>query len=379
MKITRTSWLAFAFAMLLVGGAFAYAGSYGYGTSSISLQTSNATVVSGGSVNTTYRVSLASGSTWGTTVSVTDSAALSSHGITATLSDPTGDPPFSGTLSISTSPTTALGTYNISLAATGDDPSTNPVTFTLTVASQATTTQSSISTTIPQNNNAQTMSLIANSTRAVNASAASNISVSGDGITIRAALAKGTYADVNGIMLQNYNFSLLLLNASNTGASPSNYTSTKLAFAFAINGKISQTAKFVSITGSTMPVTTYVYGNVSNWTSWTFIGGNYTNGAYYGGRYVFSNIWQHPNSTAMINTQFFAAVPWVLLRPAAMHPATTIPTTIPAAANNTTTAPSPSPAAYNNPGAQGEEYLAAIVIIVIVAAAAYYVLHKRKK
>ncbi len=121
----------------LLAGSFA--AQYGYGTSSISLNPSAGSVAAGSSASTAYTVSLATGNTWGTTLSVQDSAALSSDGITVSISNPSGEPPFSGTATISTSASTAAGSYNVTFVATEDDPSSSPSTYTLRVTSQAST------------------------------------------------------------------------------------------------------------------------------------------------------------------------------------------------------------------------------------------------
>lgn len=110
-----------------------FAVTYGYGTSSISLSQSSGTVATGASTSVNYTVNLASGNTWGTSLSVTDQAQLTSAGISTSLSNPNGDPPYSGVLTINVGSSTSGGTYQVTLAATGDDPSTSPATFTLTV------------------------------------------------------------------------------------------------------------------------------------------------------------------------------------------------------------------------------------------------------
>ncbi len=93
----------------------------------------------GGSATVNYTVNLASGNTWGTNLVVANYGALSQDKITASASNPMGDPPFSGTLTILTSPSAAAGSYQIILTATGDDPSTANATIYVTLASQSTT------------------------------------------------------------------------------------------------------------------------------------------------------------------------------------------------------------------------------------------------
>jgi hypothetical protein len=105
----------------------------GYGNSSIALTPSNNTVAPGQSTSVAYQVKLANGNTWGTTLQVSNKQNLSADGITVTISNPSGNPPYSGNATISTSSSTAAASYTITFVATGDDPSINPSSFTLTV------------------------------------------------------------------------------------------------------------------------------------------------------------------------------------------------------------------------------------------------------
>ncbi len=106
----------------------------GYGTSSIVLSNSTLGMIAGGSAAVGYSVNLASGNTWGTTLSVVNAGQLASDGISATLSNPSGDPPYSGTLHINASATAPPGTYTLVLAATGDDPSASNATLSIKLA-----------------------------------------------------------------------------------------------------------------------------------------------------------------------------------------------------------------------------------------------------
>jgi hypothetical protein len=158
VRCTMGAFAVLAFSLLMVNIASAY----GYGTSSISLGSYSASITSGASTSTSYTVNLASGSTWGTTLSVVNNNQLASQGVMVSLSNPSGDPPYSGTMTIQTSSTTAAGSYTITLTATGDDPSTSDANFALTVSSAQQTTaattapttagqnQTTIPTTVPQ-------------------------------------------------------------------------------------------------------------------------------------------------------------------------------------------------------------------------------------
>ena len=132
------------FSLMLVNIASAY----GYGTSSISLASSSASLRPGNGTSVGYTVSLASGSMWGTTLSVANSGQLATEGITVSLSNTYADPTYTGTMSVGTSKTAHAGSYSVVLTATGDDPSTSNATFALTVlAPPATTVQTTISNT----------------------------------------------------------------------------------------------------------------------------------------------------------------------------------------------------------------------------------------
>lgn len=120
-------------AMLLLISGVASA-QYGYGTSSITLSRYSVTMVNGGTASVNYSVNLASGSTWGTTLSVTDNNYLLSKGIGTSLSKYMGNPTYSGVLSLTVSPSTPKGTYSVTLQATGDDPSVQNTTLVLTIA-----------------------------------------------------------------------------------------------------------------------------------------------------------------------------------------------------------------------------------------------------
>lgn len=125
---------------------------YGYGTSSISLNSTSISTNAGQQVNVQYTVNLVSGQTWGTSISVSNAGNLSSQGISVTFTNPSGDPPFSGVAAIKTSPTTAPGSYQIQFVATGDDPSSSSTAYMLTVPASTTFG----STTLPQGSGTNT-------------------------------------------------------------------------------------------------------------------------------------------------------------------------------------------------------------------------------
>ena len=88
----------------------------------------------GGSVSAGYTVKLVSGTKWGTNI-----VATSPSGINVKFSTPCSDPTYSGTMTVTVSKTVSPGTYNISIKATGDDPSSSPTTYTLKVTNSTVT------------------------------------------------------------------------------------------------------------------------------------------------------------------------------------------------------------------------------------------------
>lgn len=124
----------------------------GYGTSKITLTPSAGAIdttgmlTNGTSKTISYTVDLATGGRWGTTLEVQNSAELARSGITVSISNPSGEPPFGGNATISVSPSTQPGTYNVTFIATGDDPS-QPAIFALIVVHEGTTVTTTINTT----------------------------------------------------------------------------------------------------------------------------------------------------------------------------------------------------------------------------------------
>jgi hypothetical protein len=140
----------------------------GYGTSSITLSSSSVNLNAGSNVRVNYTVNLASGNTWGTTLAVTNNNQLATQGITTSMSNPSGDPPFSGILTITASASAAPGPYTVTLAATGDDPSTSDANLALNVAGMGansttapTTTVSGATTSIAQSTTIAVTSTVA--------------------------------------------------------------------------------------------------------------------------------------------------------------------------------------------------------------------------
>ncbi len=129
-------------AMMLITTAHAAGG---YGTSTILLNSSSVTVALGGAATVGYTVNLSSGKTWGTNLVIDNQSALQQLGIDLSPSVNTGEPPFSGVLSIQLTQFAKPGTYKAMLSATGDDPSTNNAVLTIIVSQSAPTNSSGAS------------------------------------------------------------------------------------------------------------------------------------------------------------------------------------------------------------------------------------------
>ncbi|MGC9072295.1 MAG: hypothetical protein ACP5HK_06355 [Acidilobus sp.] len=109
---------------------------YGYGTSEVVLSVQNITLYPGQSAKIPFTVKLVSGSTWGTSVSITSSSSY----VIASAVPSSGDPTFSGTLTVSVPPDAPAGVYDVNVSAIGDDPSQSPATLYVYVKSNVTTT-----------------------------------------------------------------------------------------------------------------------------------------------------------------------------------------------------------------------------------------------
>ncbi|MEM3227875.1 MAG: hypothetical protein QXK65_02935 [Candidatus Micrarchaeaceae archaeon] len=368
MKFYIRSGMWLLVAMLLATSMLSLSTAQGIGTSQVVLSNTSLSAYAGTVQSVSYIVKLASGSTWGTTLSVTNKASLSSNGISVALSQSYGDPTYSGTATITISASTPPGNYSVVFNASGDDPSPTAAVLSLQVM-QPTLPLSSTTVPVSTIPLTPTFKTIASSSTIVNASKGAELSVQSG--TVKVYIKPGTYALINGTKESVYNFSLITFSVNNVG-SPPNYTDLipGEAYAFAVNGKITPLISFVNASGADMPITSYVIAGL-NTTSWTWFGGTYSNNTYSGGSYKFADVWSHPNSTAMINTQFYKPVVWVF---EALAPITTTVTTAPsttaaqstaAATSKPTTTVPPSPSS-SSVGL----YAAAIIIVIIIIAAA---------
>ncbi len=131
----------------------------GYGTSTIVLNNSAVSLQQGASIQVAYTVKLASGNTWGTDLVIDNAAQLGSDGLTLSASATSGDPTFSGVLTLSASSSAAAGQYNATLSATGDDPTANATTLQITVlAPGATSASTTVASTTSTGNSTATTS-----------------------------------------------------------------------------------------------------------------------------------------------------------------------------------------------------------------------------
>ncbi|MGC8496032.1 MAG: hypothetical protein ACP5MX_02395 [Candidatus Micrarchaeia archaeon] len=339
----------------------------GYGTSEITLNATQVTLVQGASVKVQYSVKLYSGSTWGTTISLENSSALSSEGLSASFSNSYGDPTYTGIMTISASANAQPGNYVAYIEATGDDPSISPAILNINVESA--------SPAIPTNLLPKFV-LINSSTKLVNGSTGVTVSVANNSIT--ATVRPGTYVMIGNSILKQYNFTLALFNASGVPSPPNeSYYVPVGAYAFAVNGRISPLIEFVNASGKPMPIisTVMVKPNM-NITSWTFLGGTFNGTVYIGGKYAFADTWKRINSTAITNTAFFKPVMWVFELYTKPN-TTSVPATQPQPA-----ASSPTNSTRSAPSNNGNNVLdiaAALIVIIVVVIAVYLALKPRKK
>ncbi len=110
-------------------------GSNSTGSSSITINPSHVTLLGGSGTSIAYTVKLSSGSTWGTTINTVSVP----NGLTVTGLSYTGDPPYSGTFTVTASQTITPGNYTIQLSATGDDPSTSNAILYITITNKTST------------------------------------------------------------------------------------------------------------------------------------------------------------------------------------------------------------------------------------------------
>ena len=215
----------------------------GIGTSNIIVNQNSIILNAGNSTSVNYNVLLASGNTWGTTISANNSAMLAKDGITLFFNKSYGDPTFSGTLKIIASNTAIAGNYVTALYATGDDPTTsNVILYISIIQGNNMKTSSALPNTTTQNNltasnktknpNTHIFNVLYKNSTIINASKGANLSL---GSAIRIIVKPGTYALIGNPLLSKYNFSVIDFSAPSTflPLNLSNYSATG-AYAFII-------------------------------------------------------------------------------------------------------------------------------------------------
>jgi hypothetical protein len=372
--------IIFALALFSILGSLAFAqyGGYGasttaatgIGTSTILLNQSTLSMRPGQSALVSYTVKLASGNTWGTTISVANASALSLQGIGTSLSNTYADPTYTGTLTVTASAAAKAGNYSISMQATGDDPSSAPALLTLSILAQKNTS----TTTIKAAPAVPAFAMYSINTIVVNATKGGTSTVNApDGVSITAVIPAGTYAKSGNSILASYNFSLSTFTTANVTAPPSNSTyAVAYGFAFEVNKRITTNYTFVNSSGVNRPLTTYA-AYPPTWTSWAWLGGTLNGTSYKGGSYAVQNKWTYNSTTGLLtNVQFIKPVMWVFLI-APPSPTTTSASTS-VAPSPTTTAPTQSsaPAPSNT-----LLYAGVAVIIIIIVIAALFLRRKR--
>lgn len=156
--------LALLLALVALASAATSRAQYGTsGTSEVIVNQTLVTLSPGGSAKVSFEVKLVSGTTWGTNVEVSTSSSY----VTATASPSSGDPTFSGTLTIKVSASAPPGNYTVTIKATGDDPSNNTVTITVQVMSSTTTTTTTTQTTTTTTTSATTTTTTTSTTTPV--------------------------------------------------------------------------------------------------------------------------------------------------------------------------------------------------------------------
>lgn len=107
---------------------------YSIGQSSLSVNSTHVSINIGGSATLSYTLKLTSGSAWGTNMEYKGTST-----ITVSFSSSGGDPTYSGTATFTASSSAKAGTYNITLFATGDDPTSSNLNVTVTVINKVST------------------------------------------------------------------------------------------------------------------------------------------------------------------------------------------------------------------------------------------------
>ncbi|MGC8657269.1 MAG: hypothetical protein ACP5RS_06985 [Thermoplasmata archaeon] len=121
------------------------------GTSSITLSSTVVNMTRSENISIIFTITLTGGSTWGTDLQISNAYP---NYFSFSISPPTGDPTYSGTLGIYDVKATPLGEYHFNVSATGDDPSAHSVVLTVDVVNSTNITPPASKPPTSQSNNA---------------------------------------------------------------------------------------------------------------------------------------------------------------------------------------------------------------------------------
>lgn len=154
---------------------------------------------------------------------------------------------------------------------------------------------------------------------------------------ITVSIPVGTYAKVGTSILSKYNLTLATFNLTNVPSPAANYT-PKYAFALEVNRQINSTGiLFANASGKAKGlIATSNYP--SNWTTWAYLGGNFSGTSLIGGSYAGTkNTWAYNQTNGLMQYNYLTRpIAWIILSQPVNHTTTT---TIPVPVNSTTTSP----------------------------------------
>ncbi len=266
-----------------------------------------------GSANTLYNVELISGISGYSKINLTNINVLNSHGITVSLTNMSGVPPFSGKLTINAGQNTYPMLYNLSIIVTGNDTQTTPTTLYINVVKYNNTIISSNNITPPNLSNnyipippTPRLLKISEINNSVNGVVGARLNFG----NVTVLIPPNTYILIGNRTYPNYNFSIILFKPQNMSISPLPYN-ISYAYGFAVNNQITTSIKFTTPNGNIRNITTILNGN-NTFTAMQFGGGSYNSIAYNFGNYNSYMNWTYnsKNNTIQNNTNYPGA--WVV-------------------------------------------------------------------
>ncbi|MCL5423736.1 MAG: hypothetical protein M1385_01465 [Candidatus Marsarchaeota archaeon] len=266
-----------------------------------------------GTANTTYTVELISGISGYSKINLTNIKVLNSHGITASLTNMSGIPPFSGKLVVSAGQNTYPMMYNLSIIVLGNDTQATPTTLYINVIKYNNSIISSNNITPPNISNnyipiPPTPRLLKISEINNSVDGANGARLNFGNVTV--LIPPNTYVSIGNKSYLNYNFSIILFKPQNMSIAPLPYN-ISYAYGFAVNGQITPSIKFTTANGNIRNITTILKGN-NTYTAMPFGGGSYNSIAYNFGNYNSYMNWtfNSENNTIQNNTNYPGA--WVV-------------------------------------------------------------------